>query len=134
MNPTCKQCGKVEVEDARTHYETPVCFTCLPPPRLLNTVWSLPPTWMVDAAKLLGHVPHFDGAPKRLTPDVLLGLVRDLRDDRDYCRQRAESAHYDRDYWRQRAEAAEYALAPYLDKIPVDPNAEAFRQRPDQER
>ena len=41
MNPICKQCGKVEVEDARTHYATPVCFACLPPPKPLNTEWSL---------------------------------------------------------------------------------------------
>lgn len=35
MNPICKQCGKREVEDARVHYATPVCFACLPPPEPL---------------------------------------------------------------------------------------------------
>jgi len=122
MNPICKQCGKVEVEDARTNYATPVCFACLPPPRPLNTSWSLPAVWLSDAAEILGHVRHFDGAPKGLTPDVLLDLVRDLHDDRDY--------------WRQRAESAECALEPYLDKdgkIAFDPQAEAIRRRPDQE-
>ena len=102
MNPICKQCGKVEVEDARTCYATPVCFACLPPPKPLNTAWSLSAVWLADAAKILGHVRRFGGAPKGLTPDVLLDLVRDLCDERDH--------------WRLRAESAEYALAPYLDK------------------
>jgi len=114
VNPTCKQCGTREVEDARAQYATPVCFACLPPPRPLNTSWSLSPEWLAAAAEILGHV--------RLTPDVLLDLVRDLHDDRDH--------------WRQRAESAEYALAPYLDKdgkIAFDPQSESIRRRPDQE-
>lgn len=32
MNPTCKQCGEREVENARVDYATPVCFKCLSPP------------------------------------------------------------------------------------------------------
>ncbi len=31
----CKQCGKREVEPERECYATPVCFTCLPPPKPL---------------------------------------------------------------------------------------------------
>lgn len=31
----CRQCGKREVEEARRHYATPVCYACLPPPEPL---------------------------------------------------------------------------------------------------
>ena len=100
MNPICKQCGQREVEDARVCFATPVCFACLPPPRPLNTAWSLPAVWLADMAEALEHVRHEDSAPKLLTPDVLLGLVNELREDRDH--------------WKKRAESAEYALGPYL--------------------
>ena len=100
MNPICKQCGQREVEDARVCYATPVCFACLPPPLPLNTAWSLSAVWMADMAEVLEHVRHEDGGPKLLTPDVLLGLVNELREDRDH--------------WKLRAERAEYALGPYL--------------------
>lgn len=94
MNPICKQCGQREVEDARVCYATPVCFACLPPPLPLNTAWSLSAVWMADMADVLEHVRHEDGGPKLLTPDVLLGLVNELREDRDHWKLRAERAEY----------------------------------------
>jgi hypothetical protein len=94
MNPTCKQCGQREVEDARVCYATPVCFACLPPPLPLNTAWSLSAVWMADMADALEHIRHEDGGPKLLKPDVLLGLVNELREDRDHWKKRAESAEY----------------------------------------
>lgn len=89
MNPTCKQCGRREVEDARVDYATPVCFACLPPPRPLNTAWSMPAELLADLAEALDHVRHEDSAPKLLTPALLFELVRDLRDDRDHWKLRA---------------------------------------------
>ena len=94
MNPTCKQCGQREVEDARVCYATPVCFACLPPPLPLNTAWSLSAVWMADMADALEHIRHEDGGPKLLKPDVLLGLVNELREDRDHWKLRAEQAEY----------------------------------------
>lgn len=97
MNPTCKQCGQREVEDARACYATPVCFACLPPPIPLNTAWSLSAVWLADMAEVLEHVRHEDGAPKRLTPALLLELVGVLREDRDDWKKRAESAEFSLD-------------------------------------
>lgn len=97
MNPICKQCGQC-VEDARACYATPVCFACLPPPEPLNatwpldTVWSLSAEWLADMAYALEHVRHEDCGPKLLTPETLLGLVNELREDRDHWRCRAKSA------------------------------------------
>lgn len=97
MNPTCKQCGQREVEDARVCYATPVCFACLPPPAPLNTAWSLPAEWLADMADALEHVRHEDGAPKLLTREILLELVNELREDRDHWKLRAEQAAYHHD-------------------------------------
>ena len=94
MNPTCKQCGKREVEDARACYATPVCFACLPEPRPLNTAWSLPAEWLAEMAEVLEHVRHEDSAPLRLTPKLLLELVGALREEKDHWQKRAESAEF----------------------------------------
>jgi hypothetical protein len=94
MNPKCKQCGQREVEDARVCFATPVCFACLPPPTLLTTAWSVSAVWLADMADALEHVRHEDSAPKLLTPDVLLGLVLELREDRDSLRKRGEAAEF----------------------------------------
>lgn len=64
------------------------------PPKPPNTAWSLPAEWLTDMADMLEWVRHEDGAPKRLTPDLLLELVRDLRDDRDYWRGHAAAATF----------------------------------------
>ena len=81
MSPICKQCGQREVEYARASYATPVCFPCLlelPP----NTAWSLPAEWLADMAEALEHVRREDGAPKPLTPALLLALpLSDVRDE-----------------------------------------------------
>jgi len=45
-------------------------------------------------AEALEHVRHEDGGPKLLKPDVLLGLVNELREDRDHWKLRAERAEY----------------------------------------
>ena len=97
MNPICKQCGQREVEYARASYATPVCFACLLDLPPLHTAWSLPAEWLTDMAEALEHVRLEDGAPKPLTPALLLELVRDVLEDREH--------------WKKRAE---YALAPYL--------------------
>jgi len=40
MDPIiCMQCGKREVEKARRCWATPVCYTCLPPPKPLPINW-----------------------------------------------------------------------------------------------
>jgi hypothetical protein len=46
---------------------------------------------MADA---LEHVRHEDGAPKRLTREILLELVNDLREDRDDWKKRAEASEF----------------------------------------
>ena len=94
MNPTCKQCGKREVEDARVCFATPVCFACLPEPRPLNTAWSLPAEWLAEMAEILEHVRHEDSAPLRLTPKILLELVGALREEKDHWQKRAEAAEF----------------------------------------
>lgn len=43
-------------------------------------------------AEALEHVRHEDGGPKLLKPDVLLGLVNELREDRDHWKLRAEQS------------------------------------------
>jgi hypothetical protein len=45
-------------------------------------------------AEALEHVRHEDGAPKLLTRDVLLGLVNELREDRDHWKLRAERSEF----------------------------------------
>jgi hypothetical protein len=91
-NPICKQCNACYVEDERADYATPVCFACLPKPRPLNTAWSMNAELLVDLAEALGHVRGEDSAPLRLTPAVLLDLVRALRDNRDHWRNLAQFA------------------------------------------
>lgn len=110
MNPMCKQCGQCEVEDARKDYATPVCFACLPQPRALNTAWSLPAEWLADMAEVLEHVRHEDGAPLTLTPKLLLGLVNELREDRDDFKRRAEAAEFSLSVCREHAQRTEEQL------------------------
>jgi hypothetical protein len=56
--------------------------------------WSLSAVWMADMAEALEHVRHEDGAPRRLTPAILLEFVGALREDRDGWKLRAERAEY----------------------------------------
>lgn len=52
------------------------------------------PTWLSDAAEALGLVRPVDGAPLALNWTQVLEEIRDLVDDRDHWKTRAEQAEF----------------------------------------
>jgi hypothetical protein len=52
------------------------------------------PPWLSDVAEALGLVRPSDGAPLALNWTQALEEIRDLRDDRDHWKKRAEQAEY----------------------------------------
>lgn len=52
------------------------------------------PPWLSDAAEALGMVRQSDGAPLALNWTQALEEIRDLLDDRDHWKKRAEQAEY----------------------------------------
>lgn len=61
------------------------------------------PTWLSDAAEALGEVRRSDGAPLALNWTQVLEAIRDLREDRDEWKLRAEQSEYHHECCRNRS-------------------------------
>lgn len=66
-------------------------------------IWHAAPPWLSDAAEALGEVRRSDGAPLALNWTQVLEAIRDLREDRDEWKLRAEQSEYHHECCRNRS-------------------------------
>lgn len=64
---------------------------------------SLAPPWLADAAEALGEVRPEDGAPLALNWTQVIHGIRELREDRDDWKLRAEQSAYHHDCCQNRS-------------------------------